>query len=204
MNDEARTFIDYASPHAWFMAASNLHEQATDLYLRRARSGITIRNDFGSKRSFKSVDIDKSVYLLGGFALENVIKAFLVYEHPEWISGGKLAKQLKSHTLRDLRDRSKLLPSKKALVWVLEEFQSGLDSWFRYPCALTMADTIDERELRVELWEKYQELMKVYGKSIIRLLRKPWKGPHGFAGSYTFNGTWFGYNAGPLPRSQPD
>src|SRR6516162_9077364 len=27
--------------------------------------------------------VDKSIFLLGGFALENAIKAFLVYENPE-------------------------------------------------------------------------------------------------------------------------
>jgi hypothetical protein len=29
--------------------------------------------------------IDKSVFLLGGFALENAVKAFLVYDNPSWM-----------------------------------------------------------------------------------------------------------------------
>jgi hypothetical protein len=91
--------------------------------------------------------VDKPIFLLGGLALENAIKAFLVYENPHWISNGKISSELKSHKLTVLRERSKLIPYKKSYTHVLEAFESGLDSWFRYPCALTVQKTQEGRNL---------------------------------------------------------
>ena len=52
--------------------------------------------------------VDKSIFLLGGFALENAIKAFLVYENPDWVSGGRLSRNLKTHSLTKLQAKAKL------------------------------------------------------------------------------------------------
>jgi hypothetical protein len=99
----------FANPHSWLLAADDLHEQALGLHRRRDGKIILIRSD-GSSRSWDRVD--KSIFLLGGFALENAIKAFLVYENPDWVSGGKLSNRLRSHRLTKLQEQSKLIPFK--------------------------------------------------------------------------------------------
>jgi hypothetical protein len=149
MTDDNRRFVkDYANPHSWLLMADNLHEQATALYKGRRGSGLMTRTNANNVILQQTMVVDKSVFLLGGFALENAIKAFLVYENPNWISGGHLYKNLKSHKLTELQKLSKEIPHPKAHTRVLVEFESGLDSWFRYPCALTIQATIDERHPR--------------------------------------------------------
>jgi hypothetical protein len=194
VQEENRRFVEhFANPHSWFLTADDLHEQAAALYRGRSQSGITTKADGNNRILRQTVGIDKSVFLLGGFALENAIKAFLVYENPQWISEGRLSGKLKSHSLTKLHGLSGIIPFEKKHLWVLEEFESGLDSWFRYPCALTIATTLQDRDLLPDLWEGYETLMRAYGKKLTTLLDKGWKGPCGFYGRWETRGEFLGY-----------
>jgi hypothetical protein len=77
--DPHEQFVEMANPHSWFLTADNLYEQTIALYRLRGRSSIT-RIDYRTGITTRWDDTNKSVFLLGGFALENAIKAFLVYE----------------------------------------------------------------------------------------------------------------------------
>src|SRR5262249_19170911 len=145
--------------------------------------------------------VDKSIYLLGGFALENAIKAFLVYENPAWVSNGRLSRSLRSHSLPRLREQSKLIPYKKSYGYMLESFASGLDSWFRYPCALTAEDTKEERQLLDNLWDGYGKVMRAYGKKLRTLLNIGWNGPHGTYGRWEIRGAFLG-DSSPITTRQ--
>ena len=130
--------LEWANPHSWLLAADDLHEQALAQYRRRDGSVLMIRKDGETKSSDR---VDKSIFLLGGFALENAIKAFLVYENPEWVANGRLSNNLRSHSLTKLQAKSKLIPFKKRYLAVLKGFEAGLELWARYPCALTFERT---------------------------------------------------------------
>jgi hypothetical protein len=169
MADENKRFVEeFANPHSWLLTADNLHEQATAIYAGRAYSSITTKVDANNIILQQTRGIDKSVFLLSGFALENAIKAFLVYENPHWVSNGRLSKNLKSHSLTTLED--------------------GLDSWFRYPCALTVEETKEEGHLYDHLWHGYSAVMRAYGRKLTMLLGKGWQGPHGFYGRWMIYG----------------
>ena len=131
---------------------------------------------------------NKASFLLCGFALENLLKAFLVYENPHWISNGRLAKNLKSHELTKLQGQSKLVPYKNRLIWVLEEFENGLESWARYPCALVAEETIPSRQMTPELWNGYLKLSASYRNKLRLLLSQMWNGPHGACSRAVFQG----------------
>jgi hypothetical protein len=139
------------------------------LYERRSGSSILTKIDPQGVILEQKVLIDKSVFMLGGFALENALKAFLVYENPTWISNGRLAKNLKTHSLTQLQTNANLVPYRRQYLEVLEAFESGLESWFRYPCALTIEETKQERNLYSFLWEGYKRVMKSYGKQRLSL-----------------------------------
>lgn len=149
----------------------------------------------------RTIDLaHKSIFLLAGFALENAIKAFLVYENPQWISNGRLCKNLKSHKLVSLQDQSQRVPYRNRQNLVLKAFEDGLESWARYPCSLTVEDTRDEDTLTLELWLQYSRLIRSYEKRLRELLEESWNGPHGFSASYRFEGE-VGY---PSVHSTPD
>jgi hypothetical protein len=196
MADENKRFVEFANPHSWLMTADNLHEQATAIYEGRDRSSITTKVDASNVILEQTRGIDKSVFLLGGFALENAIKAFLVYENPSWVSNGRLSGKLKSHSLTELQRQSKLIPYKKRYIKMLEAFESGLDSWFRYPCALTIENTQAGNHLYNHLWEGYVRVMRAYGRALSALLDRGWNGPHGCYGSWIVK--WVGYRT-PIP-----
>lgn len=183
--DKNRRFVEeFANPHSWLLMADNLHEQAASIYAVRGASSILTKSDSNKIVLSRTRAIDKPVFLLCGFALENAIKAFLVYENPHWVSNGRLSKNLKSHSLTTLQSRSNLLLYKKRSLYILRAFEEGLDSWFRYPCALTVEDTKDERQLYDHLWNGYSELMRGYGRKLTTLLGQWWQGPHGFYGRW--------------------
>ena len=67
--------------------------------------------------------------------------------------------------------------------------EGGLESWARYPCALTFERTEEADSLAPELWAGYIRVMRAYGIRLRSLLsKKYWVGPHGFSGRWTFGG----------------
>ena len=77
----------------------------------------------------------------------------------------------------------------------MSQFERGLESWARYPCALYAAETEAEQNLSSELWGQYLQLMRAYGKALMALLSREWSGPHGFAGRFEFRGSYLGAQA---------
>lgn len=187
MTSSNKKFVEAANPHAWMLAADNLHTQAIHLYGQRGKSTLT-SIDYRRGTLTARDGINKSVFLLGGFALENAIKAFLVYENPHWISNGVIARPLRSHKLTEMHTQSSLIPSEKEDQDVLRQFEEGLDSWARYPCGLTLEQSACEVTLQPGLWVGYRRLMRAYGASLRKLLAQEWLGPHGFRGRYEVGG----------------
>jgi hypothetical protein len=176
MDQSEEEFADLAGPHSWLMVADNLHEQAVRLYENRGR-GTVIRTDRRGEH-FPRDSVNRAVFLLGGFALENALKAFLVYENPAWVSNGCLARPLRTHSLSSLHEKAQLVPYRKRFRWVLATFESGLESWARYPCALSANESRFEAAMQDRVWAGYRTVMSAYGRRLQRLLRAGWRGPH--------------------------
>lgn len=184
-SDQCKKFVEFSNPHSWLLVADSLHEQAIELHRHRNGSLLT-RIDYrnGEHKSWPATN--RSVFLLGGFALENAIKCFLVYENPHWISNGHLSKELRSHSLTALQKKSRHIPYKNRYVWVLQDFEDGLESWARHPCALSASTSQVPAIMNDKLWLVYLRVMNAYGVRLESLLSRPWKGPHGFSGRYSF------------------
>lgn len=181
-------FVLMAHPHQWMMVSDDLFSQAQTLRVRR-NPGISKYIDHMNGASHEWRIDDRSVFLLSGFAIENAIKAFLVYENPNWISNGKLAKPLKSHALVRLRNMSSIIPFRNKYTWILEYFETGIESWARYPCGLDATQTEQMRKLSDQLWKAYVRIMRAYGRKMEILLKKGWNGPHGQSGYIDFQGS---------------
>ncbi|ORL61718.1 hypothetical protein B7H20_01300 [Pseudomonas aeruginosa] len=184
-------FAQAAHPHSWLLVADNLYEQSKGL-LRQFPTGKTMQLDGNGTLLCEWPSSSRSTFLLAGFALENAIKAFLVYENPQWVSNGILARPLRSHRLVALSQQSTLIPWQKRGPIILSSFERGLESWARYPCAINAAETEVEQNLSPALWKNYLRLMRAYGKSLMALLQQDWKGPHGVEGRFEFSGSYLG------------
>ena len=177
-------FAEMANPHSWMITAVDLFEQCVALYSHKGRGFIQIIDRKGRKLRWDAVD--RSMFLLGGFALENAIKAFLVYENPSLVEGGRLAKQLKSHKLVNLKRQSKTIPMPKRSEQIIAVFEEGIETWSRYPCGITAEQTDHQRWFTPELWKAYCDLMRRYGRRLKAHLEKGWTGPHGAGGKWKF------------------
>ncbi|WP_426029699.1 hypothetical protein [Caulobacter sp. DWP3-1-3b2] len=195
---ECKGFADAANPHQWFLVADNLHEQAVGLYKLRKQGGKVVRRG-RNETTIAWDNTNKATFLLCALALENAIKALLVYENPDWIGDGYLHAEMCSHKLASLGDRSTLIPYRKRDRWVLVAFEQGNESWMRYPCGRRANDVQAEESLHHELWSGYSRVMRGYGNKLIKLLGKGWSGPHGVGGRWEVAGEWLG-GGSPLPH----
>ncbi len=185
-------FVESAQPHSWLLVADNLHSQALDQYKNFGKSHIYKLDANGTPIEAKD-DINRSMFLLGGFALENLIKSFIVYENPTWISNGHLNKKMRSHKLSELAALSNELPYKKRGQTTLEVFEDGLESWARYPCALTIQSSRRQLDFNPLLWNEYLKTSYSYCNKLVKLLSKMWTGPHGFTVQYKFDPNFLSY-----------
>ena len=178
-------FANLANPHSWVVCGDNLFEQSVSLHRRKGQAYVALRQESSVYLRWDAVD--KSMFLLAGFALENIIKAYLVYEFPHFVADGKLHRKLRSHDLVYLKNLSTIIPQPVRSEPILRTFSEGIDSWSRYPCALTAQRTTQQRWFTPELWERYTALMRRYGVHLKGVLSRPWNGPHGQVSSIEFS-----------------
>jgi len=186
--EQSLEFEEIANPHSWFLVASELHEQAK--YLKESNASRTTRRDLAKGETVSWATSNRTVILLAGFALENIIKAYLIYEQPDYVRGGFLSKKIQTHKLTKLARESTFLPYKDQGNKTLQYYEEGLESWARYPCGLNWAQTKEQGFLTEKAWKNYLWLMKAYEVRFKKLMRKGWKGPHKFEGSFEINGEW--------------
>jgi len=123
---------------------------------------------------------NRPVFLLAAFAMENLLKAFLIYENPNYIEGGKLSKRLlNGHGLSQLQQQCKKIPQPKRTRHVLEALEVGVNSWARYPCSTSVERQSLERAVTDELWAEYNRVFDLYSKRLELLLSKTHKGAYG-------------------------
>ncbi len=182
-------FAEMANPYNWLMTADNLFEQCVRLHAQKGRGHIQFSDSRG--KIFRWDVVDRSMFLLGGFALENAIKAFLVYENPEFVRNARLDSKIKSHRLVELKKLSKTIPMPKRSEAILSVFEEGIETWSRYPCGLNAYQTDHQRWFTPELWNAYCDLMRRYGRKLQSHLEKSWIGPHKTGGKWTFEGMSF-------------
>lgn len=163
-------------PLNWYEVAQLLHENA--LMLHAMPQGTVTRLD--GAHSYTRRASNRPVFLLAAFAMENLLKAYLIYENPSYIEGGKLSRKLlNGHGLTDLHGLCKRLPSPKRTRNVLEVLQLGVNSWARYPCSTGVARESMERAVTDEFWNEYSRVFALYSERMRSLLQKRWSGPYG-------------------------
>lgn len=180
--------VDFAlrcHPLNWLVSADRLHEAAKTLRKHR-RTKVSKRDAAGSGSWFDGENT--SCFLLAGFAAENVIKGFLVYEQPSLVANGKLARALLSHNLVSLAKRSNELPKLVYQERVLRALSDGLSTWSRYPVGCEVGDSSSEHEMSDGLWEDYLGFASESGQRLLTLLGALWTPAHGEPGRIEHKG----------------
>jgi hypothetical protein len=179
-----KIFAQAAHPLNWYEVAKLMHENASTLH--NSPQGYVTYSDGVNNISRRTSN--RSVFLLAAFALENLIKAFLIYENPKYIKGGRLSNHLlNKHSLSKLQKKCKKIPSPKRTLHVFETLEIGVNSWARYPCATSIERESKERTVTPEFWEAYNNVFNLYSEKLEKLLSKKWEGPYGEAGHVEFS-----------------
>jgi hypothetical protein len=173
------------------LSADQLHNQAVTLRASFRNGRLTLYSENAKAQTWDATS--KATFLLCAVALENVIKCFLIYEYPDMVSSGILGRDIKNHRLSELANKSTLIPYKQRDRWVLQAFESGNESWMRYPCGRNAADMAREKNFDQKLWNAYLRVMSLYGGKLKKLLFLGWKGPHVFDGNWDVKGEWLGH-----------
>ena len=190
MTTPSERFVQNAHPHSWMLVAENLYEHAAQVRAASGRQYLTLRTD----TSIEHQDLSwRPTFLLSALAIENSIKAFLVFENPNWISNGTLAKPLRSHRLNDLVLLSDVIPYRGKNKNLLSKFESGIESFGRYPCGVDVRTTFSVPPFGDYEWAQFQRLIRSHGRRMKRLLQDGWYGPHGQSGSFCFSGEFFAF-----------
>jgi hypothetical protein len=178
-----RYFANTAHPMNWYEVAKLMHENANLLHNIPQRY---IAYSDGVESTTRPTN-NQSVFLLASFALENLIKAFLIYENPHYIAHGKLScKLLNGYSLTELQGKCKQIPSPKRTRYVFKILEAGINSWARYPCATSVEREAKERVVMAEFWASYNRVFNLYSKRFEQLLSKKWKGPYGWVGHVVY------------------
>ncbi len=165
-----------ASPPNWYEVAKQLRDQAEAL--RSRDTSLMIFTDSKGQRTTRSY-YNRGVFLMAGFSLENIIKAFLIYEHPQHIKHGHLAKDIRTHNLGKLWAMSSHVPYKNRFAGTVELLADGLETWARYPCGLSHDRAIYEHPMTPKLWGSYLSLFAACSKWLESLLSKGWSDVNG-------------------------
>jgi hypothetical protein len=135
-------------------------------------------------------DTNRATFLLGAYALENAIKAFLIFEHPSFVADGQLGRAIRSHKLVSLSQLSNLIPYRDRDAWILAAFEAGNESWMRYPCGRNADELQPEDQMTTRLWNAYRRVMRGYGSKLKRLLGRGWTDPYGEKSTWQTNFAW--------------
>lgn len=128
-SQKEKSFASAAHPMNWYEVAKLMHQNAHALH--NMPQGLVTYSD--GVNSITRPTSNRSVFLLAAFALENLIKAFLIHENPQYIKGGKLSRQLlNAHSLSKLQKKCKKIPSPKRTLHVFETLEVGVNSWARW------------------------------------------------------------------------
>ena len=184
MNEVAhRAFAKSAHPVNWYEVAKLMHENAHTLHA--SPQGVV--SYFDGERTITRRTSNRSVFLLAAFALENLVKAFLIYENPKYVEGGRLARQLlNGHGLSKLQRACRKIPSPQRTRHVFETLEVGVNSWARYPCSTSSERETEERTVTPQFWSEYNRVFDLYSQRLEALLSKQWRGPYGEASRITF------------------
>jgi hypothetical protein len=172
-------FVEFeltASPPHWLEIAKDLNEQAQ--LLKRSDLGSVQHTNAQGKTTVRP-ETNRGVFLLAGFALENLLKSYLIFENPGYVANGVLHKIVRTHSLTKLRRLSRHAPYKNRYETVLLSFEDGLESWARYPCGLTHQGKSYEGLVTPQLWAGYNKMFPIYQARLEELLTTTWRAPSG-------------------------
>jgi hypothetical protein len=174
-------FIELAAPEYWYTYAQELAETADQIYRTSKQEWVAYlhRNDDGSVRTARRPVVSRSVMLLYGLSIENLIKGILISENPSFLEGGKLNKHLIGHDLLKLAGRMRSVNIESADYDLLALLSDVVPYLGRYPVPKSAQDLKPEKYITEDVFSACKGLFDRLVMQLYRLNFQGIDGPNG-------------------------
>jgi hypothetical protein len=165
-------FVYNANPNEWFEVSDELNHSVEMLI--KNNGSIYFKGDTWDEIPRKKVMNSRALFLLMGFAIENLIKGILVFDKPENINTGSLGNEIKTHNLIKLLEKiSEISFNEKELQFV-QTITEAIPDWGRYPSPLKFRDIKDEVLYVDEINLIYKSVRTKLRKNLTNKLKVGW------------------------------
>lgn len=134
-------FIVDGSPDSWLSFAEELMDSAEILWKQNDHSirSEIIHDKTEILESRKISSISRPYFLLIGFAIENLLKGFIVFDDPTTITSGKI-KRIKTHKITNLIKEISYIKLSEEELDICKKIEEAIPYWGRYPIPLEVSD----------------------------------------------------------------
>ena len=173
MTHKIDEFTYRANPNEWLEVSDELNN-SIELLTTQSKM-IFMKSDTWDGVPTKKLMNSRSIFLLMGFVIENLIKGLLVFDNPEYVNKGSFSPELKSHNLKDLCYKIKDVDLDIEEEMFLNTLSSAIPDWGRYPIPLRFQLIKDEVQYSKDINESYINIRKLFRNKLINRLKGGWK-----------------------------
>ena len=194
--NDINIFVRDASPGEWRSLAGEFRDSAELLWNDRSNGlrGVLAQRTEAVDGELRVVNETKKIYsvsrsyfLLAGFALENLLKGFIVALDPTLITDGKLNPQLKTHKLTTLVDKIEELELTESELRFCSVAEKAIPYWGRYPVPLSFNNLVPEVGLTAELRNGFLSLFDRLDEKLYMEIRDGWNPGNGAGSDVTWD-----------------
>jgi hypothetical protein len=172
MDKERNEFVYRANPNEWLEVSDELNE-SVEIIIKNGRTTY-LKTDTWDGIPNKKLMSSRSILLLMGFAIENLIKGILIFDKPELVNQGKLCKEIISHKLEELVLKIQDINLNDDMSEFLKILSEAIPDWGRYPCPIKFQEIKDEVKYSKMMSKRYVELRRILRNKLIKRLKKGW------------------------------
>ncbi len=165
-------FVFRANPNEWLEVSDELNE-SIEVLLKNSQATYFKSDTWDGKPTTKLMS-SRSIFLLMGFSIENLIKGILIFDRPELVNEGKLDNKIKSHNLKHLALNISDVKINTEELKFLDILSEAIPDWGRYPCPLKFQQIKNEVEYSKRMNNEFQKLRKSLRNKLIERLKKGW------------------------------
>ena len=181
--NEIVLFVKDAMPDSWRACASELYRSAELLWNDKDNELRLEAAEFHEIKDGKLIhrsqsrmvySVSRSYFLLAGFALENLIKGYLVACDPTLINHGALSKEIKTHELSRLARKIEDFKISKNELDFCCIAEKAIPYWGRYPVPLISSQVAPEVGLTDELRQGFLSFYDRLDEKLYMKIRNGW------------------------------
>jgi hypothetical protein len=159
MKNSPLKYEQLGHPIEWVQYANELFDSSEILYKERDNSIIQKIDTATGKIIIQKSGISRSYFLLIGFSIENLMKAYMISRNPDYLKDGKIDQSISSnHNLFELSRKLKTFDFSKSELNLLKILSEGIPYWTRYPIPKRFENITNEKVLNESTKDNFTKL----------------------------------------------